>query len=281
MFMNVETDGSVILRPFQGLTKQAPPNDNDVLLVGVVDTETTGVDSLSRVIEIAVQIVAVHRKTGRIVGVFPGYNSLQDPGCPIPAEASAVNGIYAEDVVGKQIDWAHVAGLLELTDFNVAHNAAFDVPMVDAEMLLAKVPIPQVPWGCSLHMLEWDSPSKSLEVLCWLHNFTFSAHRATGDIQALAHLLDIGGRFLELYDRTVHPSYILRAEKSPFQSKDWLKSRKFQWADKCWSKEFPTLDAANACREEMSAAVYFPARNCAVIECVAPDTRFHKVVMGL
>ncbi|MBN2684965.1 MAG: 3'-5' exonuclease [Pontiellaceae bacterium] len=102
------------------------------------DLETTGIHPASDMI---VEIGAV-----KFEGACPleGYGTLVNPGCPIPAEASAVNGITDEMVRGKPSvkdvlsDFANFCGDLPL----VAHNAPFDYKFLlsDIELHRAKAP---------------------------------------------------------------------------------------------------------------------------------------------
>jgi exodeoxyribonuclease X len=87
-----------------------------------VDVETTGIDAATcAVVEVAVQIV----EAGAVVATF---ESLVDPGCPIPPIATAIHGIDDAMVAGKPPLRELVPGLLELCSgaVVVAHNAAFD-----------------------------------------------------------------------------------------------------------------------------------------------------------
>ena len=86
------------------------------------DLETTGIKPKEDMI---VEIGAVLFDGNRAV---KGYGVLINPGCPIPPDASAVNGITNEMVAGKPkiaevlADFADFCGDLPL----VAHNAPFD-----------------------------------------------------------------------------------------------------------------------------------------------------------
>ena len=88
----------------------------------VIDVETTGMDpEADRVVEIA--CVRLHE--GRITSRF---ETLVDPGCPIPAGASAIHHILDADVRGKP-SLAEVAGQVRQFVEDavvVAHNASFD-----------------------------------------------------------------------------------------------------------------------------------------------------------
>jgi DNA polymerase-3 subunit epsilon len=73
------------------------------------------------------------------------YGTLIDPGCPIPADASAVNGITDDMVRGKPriaeilSDFAEFCGDLPL----VAHNAPFDYKFLLEDVKLHQSPAPQ------------------------------------------------------------------------------------------------------------------------------------------
>lgn len=102
------------------------------------DLETTGIRPVTDMI---VEIGAV-----KFEGAHPleGYGTLVNPGCAIPAGASAVNGITDDMVRGKPLveevlsDFADFCGDLPL----VAHNAPFDYKFLrsDIERHRAKAP---------------------------------------------------------------------------------------------------------------------------------------------
>ena len=74
-----------------------------------------------------------------------GYGTLVDPGCPIPPDASAVNGITDEMVRGKPRiadvlgDFAEFCGDLPL----VAHNAPFDFKFLLEDIKLHRATAPK------------------------------------------------------------------------------------------------------------------------------------------
>lgn len=79
-----------------------------------VDTETTGPDPLTaRIVELGL----VHFQGGAVV---ERRGMLLNPGCPIPAEASAIHGINDADVAGKPM-------LAQVADRFLAHVAAAPV----------------------------------------------------------------------------------------------------------------------------------------------------------
>lgn len=74
-----------------------------------------------------------------------GYGKLIDPGCPIPPDASAVNGITDDMVIGKPkiaevlSEFAEFCGDLPL----VAHNAPFDYKFLLEDVTLHKSDAPK------------------------------------------------------------------------------------------------------------------------------------------
>src|SRR5262245_7531269 len=98
-----------------------------------VDCETTGIDpTTARIVELA----AIRLEPG----TKPAWvHTLVNPGIPIPAEASAVNGILDRDVKGKP-RFEELAHQL-LPFFNgadlVAYNVAFDLAVLASEFARA------------------------------------------------------------------------------------------------------------------------------------------------
>lgn len=104
----------------------------------LLDTETTGLDPLlgHRVIEIA----AIELRNDLPSGLF--FHRFINPRRPVPAEATAINGITDADLA-EAPDFAAIAP--ELLAFLagdpiIAHNAAFDFSFLDAEFGLIGLP---------------------------------------------------------------------------------------------------------------------------------------------
>lgn len=151
----------------------------------VVDSETTGVGPQDKAVEIA----GFFCEDGEIINY---YQSLVNPGIPIPAEASAIHHIVDEDVIdAPDIEEAMLPFFNEDFDFVVAHNALFDKRMMD---------FGQAPWACSLKMSRVvypDAPSHKNQFLrYWLnlpklkHSIGGNsfAHRALYDSEVTTHL---------------------------------------------------------------------------------------------
>ena len=88
----------------------------------IIDVETTGLDATAKVVEVA--WVEIDDQ----LNVLDERSSLIDPGVPIPAGASAVNGIYDKDVVGKPtLQQFYVDAWEDGPVYLAAHSAAFDM----------------------------------------------------------------------------------------------------------------------------------------------------------
>lgn len=278
-------DGVVTLREFHPiwplLPAELPPT---AVNAAIVDTETTGVDESATVIEVAVLPFIFDGETGALLAVLPALGGLQDPGFPIPAEASAVNGITDEDVRGRSINWPDVAELLAACDLLIAHNAGFDRPKVTREIVSRRGDIPDETvdrvvdglWACSLQQLPWDAPARRQEVLAWWHGFYYSAHRATGDCEALLHLLDVSGKLGELWRAARTPSWEVWAVGSPFATKDLLKSRGYRWhADsKTWFRGLNTEAEVQDEQQWLGANIYGQGTNRAQVKKIEPHSRY-------
>ena len=166
--------------------------DLKALTYVVFDSETTGLDP--EVDEI-VQLGAVRVVNGRIV---PGeeFETLVNPGRPIPAASTRVHGIDDGMVAGAPAPTEAVAGFAKFAEgaVLVAHNApfdlaflrragagqgfAFDHPVLDTVLLSAAV------FGASeTHTLDALSERLSVEIPAALR------HTALGDAVATAEVL--------------------------------------------------------------------------------------------
>lgn len=162
----------------------------------VLDTETTGV---WHEIDAIVEIAGIRVSQGKPNDV---YQSLVNPGFPIPPEASAVHNITDADV-------AQAPALIELRPelkyfmagaIKVAHNAKFDAGFVDPSIGIEANP---AEWICTYRLARHvmpDAPSFGNNVLrYWLKTNPDSeglgAHRAIDDsyvsLENFRHMLKI------------------------------------------------------------------------------------------
>jgi len=211
----------------------------------VLDTETTGIDpTADKLIELGLLLFEYSRESCQIGRVLGSYNGLEDPGVPIPAQATAIHHITDEMVRGQRLDEAAIERLLDGVGVVIAHNAGFDRPFVEARLPL----FANLPWACSLREVPWDAAgigSAKLEYLAYRSGFFYEGHRAQVDCCALLEVLrrplgQTGASGLKpLLDSAREPSLRLWALGSPFDSKDRLKARGYRWEGekRCWYRE--------------------------------------------
>jgi DNA polymerase III epsilon subunit family exonuclease len=157
----------------------------------VVDVETTGMRAAGpdRITDIAV--VLVHGARRELV-----FESLVNPGVPIPPRIAALTGI-TDEMVRKAPDFCEVAdqviGVLAGRVF-VAHNARFDWGFVTAEVRRARDLSVMATRVCTVRLarrLLPDLPSRSLDSLSYHFALENQArHRAAGDALVTAQLLE-------------------------------------------------------------------------------------------
>lgn len=166
----------------------------------LLDTETTGLDPLlgHRVIEIA----AIELKNELPTGAL--FHSLINPGRPVPAEATAINGISDADLADAPEFRAIAPEFLAFlaNDPIIAHNAPFDFSFLDAEFTRIDVPpLDRARMIDSLALAKARFPAlpNSLDALCRRFAIDLSGrgtHNALLDCRLLAavYLELTGGR---------------------------------------------------------------------------------------
>jgi DNA polymerase-3 subunit epsilon len=210
----------------------------------VLDTETTGTDTeTDRVIELGLVAFEFAPSTGEIVRIAGVYDSLEDPGVPIPPEVTAIHGITDEMVAGCRIDDAAVARFVAGSQWIVAHNAAFDRPIIERRLPLFE----SLPWVCSYTEVPWRQEGfggAKLEYLANRQGIFFEGHRSEIDCRALLEVLrlplpvsgDIAGRLL--LESGARHSYRIWALDAPFEAKELLRARGYRWEARrrCWHR---------------------------------------------
>ena len=158
----------------------------------VVDLETTGTSVESDEI-VSLAVVRLDAE-----GVeLDRFASLVRPTGRIPSEATAVHGIDDASVASAP-RFAELAGeVLDLLDgaVFVAHNAGFDLPLVEHAFARAGMRYRPAAVACTLdafRLLEPSERSHRLESLCVRHGVPLDdAHDARGDVLATVGLLRI------------------------------------------------------------------------------------------
>lgn len=173
------------------------------------DTETTGlIPGTDRIIEIACVELENLLPTGRI------WRSLINPQRDIPAEVIKIHGITDEMVRDKPIFADVIGEFLAFTNGGrlVAHNAKFDIDMVNAELELIGMPplANQFIDTVSLARKQFPGAKVTLDNLCRRFGIDISKrvkHEALLDTQLLARVyLELNGgrhRKLELVGSTI------------------------------------------------------------------------------
>lgn len=224
----------------------------DAGIAVVLDTETTGREESDKIIELGLVVFAYDKASGEVYGVVDTYNALEDPGMPIPPEATKVNGITDDMVAGQRIDDERVQALVEMADFVIAHNAGFDRPYCERRFPFFKAKA----WACSLHQMDWAAAGMSsakLEYIAYRLGFFYDAHRAENDCLALLYALTLPLEELEgltamrfILQAYLQESRRIWATGSPFEAKDLLKVRGYRWSDgsragteKAWFTDVP------------------------------------------
>lgn len=245
-----------VLRRFDASAYPRQPVSRDGVGVGLIlDTETTGRDTQKdAIVELGLVAFCYDRKTGEILSIADTYSGLEDPGMPIPPEASKVNGITDEMVKGKRIDEAQVELMLSAAEFIIAHNAAFDRPFCERRFPA----MANMPWACSLTQIDWEGSgisSGKLEFIAYKLGFFYEAHRAVTDCLALMHALNQlhpdGERGLKkLLDAYLKPTVRIWAKGAHYDAKDILRERGYRWNDgskpgteKAWYIDLPESQA--------------------------------------
>lgn len=157
------------------------------------DTETTGIKAdRDRIIEIAAYDPVLNRS----------FEKLVNPGCLIPAEATAIHHI-TDEMVANAPSFAHIGA--EFVEFCsgevvlIAHNNDnFDVHFLRHEFERHRLPMPE--WKF-LDSLKWarryrpDLPRHTLQFLREIYGIpSNNAHRALDDVivlhQLFSHMID-------------------------------------------------------------------------------------------
>ena len=201
----------------------------------VIDTETTGLDTArDKIIELGMIAFEYDAGSGLIHRLLHRYGGFEDPGEPLSDTVRRITGISDEMLAGQRLDDGQVNGWLERADLIIAHNAAFDRPMVERRFPAAS----KANWACSMNDIDWQAEeiaSLKLDYIAFRLGFFFDGHRAVNDAEATLHLLaqclPLSGRpaLAALLSAARESSHRLFAVAAPFEKKDELKARGYQW----------------------------------------------------
>lgn len=198
----------------------------------IVDVETTGLSHhTDAVTEFGMVWGQYYKDTLEIASIGNPRSWFQDPGVPIPEEVVRKTKITDEMVAGKCIPWDDVEPWFQSRPLIIAHNAGFDRPFCENMSDVFK----SAPWCCTYRGLDWEThgaePGK-LEYLAFQHGIFYGSHRAGTDCLALAHILKRNqSAFAELVANARKPSVQIDAYGYPYDHKDLLKARGWNWQD--------------------------------------------------
>ena len=214
----------------------------------IVDVETTGTDpERDEIIELGM-VAFEFAPDGRVFKVLEEFGQLCQPTTPIPPEITRITGISDAMVAGSTIDAADVADFIDPVAVVIAHNAGFDRRFCERawEVFSRKA------WACSATEVDWAAEGFQGTKLAYLVNqigLFHTGHRATEDCRALLEVLSrtlpLSGEpaLKRLLDTARFPTIRIRAENSPFETKDALKARAYRWNDgsnggpRCWWRD--------------------------------------------
>jgi DNA polymerase-3 subunit epsilon len=236
-----------------GETGLGDPDDNTQVAV-VVDVETTGLDvENDKIIELALRRIR-YDPAGRIVEIGKSWSWREDPGVALSEDVIRLTGITDQYLVGRRIDDRIATNILSSSSLIIAHNAAFDRPLVERRLPA----LPQARWACSMNEIDWRAAGfegRTLRWLCAQAGWFYDAHRAEADIDAVITLLmherTDGRSFMwELDSSAASDSWLIEAVGAAMSSKDALRMRGYRWDPKAkvwwrevFERDFPDEEA--------------------------------------
>jgi len=247
----------------------------------IVDTETTGTDpTTDRIIELCVLVFEYSAETGEVAWVSDVYDGLEDPRIAIPPQSTAIHGITDEMVSGEALDDEAVEGLLDGVNWVVAHNAAFDRPLLERRLPI----FARLNWLCSMKEVPWSDlgfPGTKLEYLATERGFFYEGHRSEIDCRALLEVLRVPlpgkdhSPWQLLLAAGPRRSYKLWALGAPFETKDQLKARGYRWDGerRTWYKMLDHDEAA-AEAQWLRETIYAGRSHKVEVEVLEAATRY-------
>lgn len=201
----------------------------------VIDTETTGLDtSKDKIIELGLIAFEYDAGSGLIYRILHSYNGFEDPQEPLSDIVKQITGITDDMLSGEHLDDEQIRSWLEKADLIIAHNAAFDRQIVERRF----PGFENANWACTMNDVCWqdeDISSFKLDYIAFRLGYFFDGHRAINDARATLHLLTrplpTSGKLAMagLLSAARVESHRLFAVDAPFDKKDDLKARGYQW----------------------------------------------------
>ena len=250
----------------------------------VLDVETTGLDlNAAEVLEIGM-VKATVTESGRILAITDEFRALQQPGTPIPEEITRLTGIDDAAVHGRHILPWEVWAFVEDVDLVIAHNAAFDRPIVERHWPR----FAEMRWACSMRDVDWRAEGAEglkLRDLLLVHRLFHDGHRAADDCRALVHVLAMPlpsskrTAMAELLENSRRGTVRIWAEGAPFRVKDLLRARGYRWSGgedgspRAWSVEM-RQERADEEMQFLFDEVYVDGEGAPTFTCLSALDRY-------
>lgn len=218
----------IVRRFVPTITNLRPLIERGDLVGSFCDVESTGTDTeKDQIVELSI-VPFTFVADGKITGVGEARTWLEDPGMPIPAEATKVHGITDEMVLRKRIVDGEVNEMVANSAIVIAHVSSFDRKMTEKRLPVFKA----LRWGCSYEDVPWrDEGYECAKLRCLMlehASMDFVNHGSAMDCYAGTHLLSTtlpsGDRALAHVLAAARVSHVrVYATGSPFEYKDLLK----------------------------------------------------------
>lgn len=210
----------------------------------IVDTETSGLDDASRIIEVGAVLYSVTHQCSlqEISTLFPATSNEAEPVNRI--KPAALNEV-AECGVSFALET--LFAMSKAADVFVAHNAEFDSKRLFGNT--AFLPLASLPWLCTMSDFKWPSATReqgSLINIALDHGIGVgSAHRALTDCRLIARLFDRMSDLSAMFQIAMRPKALF-VGLQPFENNQLAKDAGFKWdrlVPKKWSRMMAIEDA--------------------------------------
>ena len=158
------------------------------MLVAVIDSETTGLQPGTRLVELACCIVDTD-----LVEIIRSFETMVNPGMPIPADVTAIHGITDAMVVDAPNAGNAIMSMLEFmgdVNITVIQNAPYDMGIILWDAARHDVIMPALMFVDTVEIAKSLKLTKNnkLETLAEFHSLkrVGSAHRAASDVNLCA-----------------------------------------------------------------------------------------------
>lgn len=238
----------------------------------MLDVETTSAETdTAEVIEIGIARFTFDAN-GVIYAIEDEYEGLSQPSQPLDEIITEITGLTDEMLRGQMIAVERVAEVMKDVDLCIAFNAGFDRRVVEHNF--PALGFDKVKWACAQKQVPWvkyGAITGKLENVMVAAGLFYDAHRALLDTQASIHILATMRRhdgspdemgsdispMQELLSTTKGGAVRVMAHGAPFEVKDRLKARGYQWrGKKPWFLDVPNAEVADREIEWLRAKRY-------------------------